>query len=71
MVNDWLLHVLADLRTFAEKNDFRALAQQLDDTALVAACEIATKEGQGSIGAGTSAGEIGCLHRAGAGRRLS
>ncbi|MFT4961050.1 MAG: hypothetical protein ACI92Z_002136 [Paracoccaceae bacterium] len=42
MQNDWILDVLADLKTFAETNGLEALAQQLDDTALVAAAEISS-----------------------------
>lgn len=40
MKNDWILDVLADLRTFAQANGLDALADQLDDTRLVAATEI-------------------------------
>ncbi len=43
MHNDWILDVLADLRSFALANDLAALAEQLDDTTLVAANEIASK----------------------------
>ncbi len=41
MRTDWILDVLADLRTFASSNDLPALAEQLDDTAIVALTEIA------------------------------
>lgn len=41
MESDWILDVLADLRTFALSSDLTALAEQLDDTALVALGEIA------------------------------
>ncbi|PSL22221.1 hypothetical protein CLV88_101646 [Shimia abyssi] len=40
MKNDWILDVLADLRTFALANGLEDLADQLDDTRMVAACEI-------------------------------
>jgi hypothetical protein len=40
MRSDWILDVLADLKTFAEANNLPALAEQLDDTALVALTEI-------------------------------
>ncbi len=43
MKNDWILDVLADLRTFAQANGLNALAEQLEDTALVAAGEIASQ----------------------------
>jgi len=39
MRNDWILDVLADLRSFAASNDLPLLAEQLDDTALVAVAE--------------------------------
>ena len=45
MSNTWILDVLADLRSFALRNDLSALAEQLDDTTLVAATELASKEG--------------------------
>ena len=44
MRSDWILDVLADLKTFALSIDLRALAEQLDDTALVALAEIASLE---------------------------
>ena len=44
MQTDWILDVLADLKTFAMSNDLPVLAEQLDDTALVAMAEIATRE---------------------------
>lgn len=47
--NDWILDVLADLKAFAMANGLCALAEQLDDTTIVAAAEIA------SNGKGTAA----------------
>jgi hypothetical protein len=41
---DWILDVLADLKTFAMSNGLPVLAEQLDDTALVAMAEIAARE---------------------------
>lgn len=41
MGNDWIIDVLADLRTFARKNDLPLLAVQLEETALIAQLEIA------------------------------
>ncbi|MCB2111522.1 MAG: hypothetical protein H6895_00860 [Defluviimonas sp.] len=38
---DWILDVLTDLKAFATANGLKALAEQLDDTCLVAATEIA------------------------------
>lgn len=40
MRQDWVLDVLADLRAFAQQNAYGALAEQLDDTILVAAADI-------------------------------
>lgn len=46
MQNDWILDVLADLSTFAQKNGLGTLAERLDDTRLMAAAELAlTGEG--------------------------
>ena len=42
MANDWIIDVLADLRTYAGANGLTALAEQLDDATLVAAAEIAS-----------------------------
>ena len=39
------MDVLADLRSFAMQNQMKSLAEQLDDTLLVAASEIAQAEG--------------------------
>lgn len=41
--NEWILDVLADIKAFALANDLRALAEQLDDTTLIAAAEIASQ----------------------------
>jgi len=38
------MDVLADLRSFAVQNEMKSLAEQLDDTLLVAASEIAQAE---------------------------
>ncbi len=40
---DWILDVLGDLKSFAESNNLTLLAEQLDDTSLLAAAEIASK----------------------------
>ncbi|MFA3917135.1 hypothetical protein [Ruegeria hyattellae] len=42
--NDWILDVLADLKTFASANGLETLAEQLGDTRLIAAVEIAKLE---------------------------
>ena len=44
MRSDWILDVLADLRSFAQANDLPKLAEQLDDTALIATAEFATRD---------------------------
>ena len=41
MRSDWIFDVLADLKTFARANELVALAEQLDDTSIVAMAEIA------------------------------
>ncbi len=41
MRNDWIVDVLADLKAFAVKSGLPVLAEQLDDTAIVALAEIA------------------------------
>ena len=41
MQSDWILDVLADLRTYAMSRDLPMLAEHLDDTALIALAEIA------------------------------
>ena len=43
MQNEWILDVLADLRSFAEANDLPQLAEHLDDAGLIAVAEIATR----------------------------
>ncbi|SPH24572.1 hypothetical protein DEA8626_03624 [Defluviimonas aquaemixtae] len=45
MQYEWILDVLSDLKAFAKCNGLAALAEQLDDTSLVAAAEIAQSEG--------------------------
>ncbi len=46
MAHNWIFDVLADLKTYAKKNGLSALAEQLDDTTLIAATEIASIEGR-------------------------
>ncbi|MFC6583534.1 hypothetical protein [Sulfitobacter aestuariivivens] len=71
MQSDWILDVLADLKTFALSRDLPALAEHLDDTALVALAEIAASEekkagqAQGDIiAARRDIGEIGASEHA-------
>jgi hypothetical protein len=46
MRSDWILDVLTDLKTFARANGLTALAEQLDDTSIVAMAEIASLKEQ-------------------------
>ena len=45
MANEWIIDVIADLRTYATHNGLAALARQLDDATLIAAMEIASRDG--------------------------
>ncbi len=63
MNNHWILDILTDLRAFAQQNDLDALAEQLDQTRLLAAVELASLAG----GADTSDDEATGTSRAGAG----
>lgn len=40
--NDWILDVLADLKSFASANDLRPLAKELEQTLSVAASVLST-----------------------------
>ncbi len=42
MGRDWIIDVLADLRSFARENDLPLLHQQLEEAGLVAEVEIAS-----------------------------
>ena len=44
MDNEWILDVIADLRTFARQNGLQGLAGQLDRTWYLAASEIAVTD---------------------------
>ena len=62
MGDDWILDVLADLRSFARQNAFSALAEQLDDTIIVAAADI-HRGCQGKAGrANDHEGQAGVAH---------
>ncbi|QDY68405.1 hypothetical protein [Qingshengfaniella alkalisoli] len=45
MQQGWVIDVLADLKSFARQNGLPVLAEQLDDTILVAAAELAKTSG--------------------------
>jgi hypothetical protein len=71
MKYNWILDVLADLKTFAHANGLEALAEQLDDTQLIAATEIVSKAERASAqshgdeaAVGTDTGGIGARARA-------
>ncbi|GAB4386462.1 hypothetical protein [Albidovulum sp.] len=69
MQYEWILDVLSDLKSFATGNGLTELAEQLDDTSLVAAAEIArlggravgdcvlNAEGPGQVSRSASAGD--------------
>ena len=69
--NDWILDVLADLRTFAVANGLSDLADQLEETKLIAAADIALQHQEarahvdGKTGRfGPNPGRSGRHHRA-------
>ena len=49
MRSDWVLDVLADLRSFAQANDLPLLAEHLDDTAHVATAEFAARDERSAL----------------------
>ncbi|MBV0913002.1 hypothetical protein [Anianabacter salinae] len=61
MSNDWIIDVLADLRSYARQNGLPSLALHLDDAALVAAAEIATSERKAPHLAIVNAGQTGTV----------
>ena len=69
--NDWILDVLADLKAFASSNGLTAISEQLDDTMLVAASELASRKDEviahahgETKPAGPDLGGTGCHHLA-------
>ena len=63
MANDWIIDVLTDLKTYAAKNGFSSLSQQLEQTALVAASEIALADEKALETANWEVGNTGRLYR--------
>ena len=57
MKYDWILDVLGDLRAFAQANGLTSLAEQLEDTTLIAAVEIASVGGETIGGENPEAGQ--------------
>lgn len=62
MTHDWILDVLTDLRAYASKNGLTSLAAELDETALIAAAEIASVEGRSPIVVAQNARTPGVLY---------
>ncbi len=54
MQNDWIIDVLTDLSAFAKCNGLPALAEQLEETALVASVELASQHGGVVVGSSGS-----------------
>lgn len=61
MEQDWVLDVLTDLKIFAQQNGMFNLAEQLDDTLLVAAVDL-RQDSRGSTKGGYGS-EAGCSGR--------
>lgn len=68
MGNDWILDVLADLKTYAQQNGLSALAVQLEETVQLARAEITSELGA-PVAAVGHAGTAGTVHRAHGGGR--
>ncbi len=70
MGNAWIVEVLADLRSFAQKNDLPLLAVQLDETATVARAELTQMRMDASVTVqGDGAENRSIFVQAGASRR--
>jgi len=67
MQYEWILDVLIDLKAFAVNNGLTVLAEQLDDTSLVAATEIAQFAGGTGGGCAANADTVVALYSAPAG----
>jgi hypothetical protein len=63
MQYDWILDVLNDLKAFAKTNGLSDLAEQLDDTSLVAAAEISRATGKAERDMGAHADTAGVFYR--------
>lgn len=53
MPNDWIIDVLADLRSYAEMNGMAATAASLDDATLIALAEAGSFQARGRSGDGS------------------
>ena len=67
--HDWILDVLVDLKAFASANDLGGLAEQLDDTMLIAMAEIGSTGEGALVGAKAKPGRSGPDH-GGSGRHM-
>lgn len=63
MANDWIFDVLTDLKNYAFSNGLVALADNLDETILIAAAEVAATEGRVPIMAGMNIDGVRSIHR--------
>lgn len=63
MRNEWMLDVLADLRTFSKENGLTATGKQINLLMAVAAAEIASLQGIAPTPAQRSLGDAGRLYR--------
>lgn len=62
MQHDWILDVLADLKAYAHKNGMPTLVRELNDTTLIAATEIASKEGKTAVATNQHARSTGYIY---------
>jgi uncharacterized spore protein YtfJ len=58
MSQEWMIDVLTDLRNFAHKNGLAGLAEQLDDTILVAVTELGSGTRPAATGGGNAYQDI-------------
>lgn len=65
MANEWILDVLADLRTFAGENGLPELADGLEKVSRIAAAELASTQGTAPGAVLGDAGHVGHDYRAG------
>lgn len=63
MQYDWIIDVLGDIKAFAKSNGLTALAEQLDDTSLIAAAEITRVTGTRTGGKALDGSTVGAIHR--------
>ena len=63
MANDWILHVIEDLRRFADMNDMSQLSKQLGIAACVATRELGIDRHDMPMGTMVDAGIGGAVSR--------